>query len=143
MVLRKHTLFIFHYSESPLDIMSHSFEDCLQRISKWNLYENTHGCSLNSNWQLISNLINKLNFDEKRPVKQAKVYSSDSLNQRPGHADLLIIGKAEILYAPMCTPYTAAVPQGQEDGLAWDHGVNKWRQEKRGRRKCHKKPRSL
>lgn len=63
MVLRKHTLFIFHYSESPLDIMSHSFEGCLQRIPQWNLYESTHGCSLYENWQLIYSFINKLSFD--------------------------------------------------------------------------------
>lgn len=75
---KTHTLFIFLYSESLLDIMSHPFEDSLWWISKWNLEE-----KLESHLQLRQQMC----CDEKRSTTRAKVCSSHSLNQRLGRAE--------------------------------------------------------
>lgn len=142
MVVRKHTLFIFHYSICPLDAMSHPFEDSMWWISKWNPEEST--AARGKPWQLICTFINRWSRDEKMQHESGQSLFSSFIKSKAwtqrrtyrGHMSGIIKKKPSVHPCYVCT---AAVPQGQEDSLPGDHGVNVGRLESRW--KSHKKSR--
>lgn len=76
----------FSFGESPLDIMSHSFEDVSSNHVKLPaMIFSMESIRIHSRLQLIYSSVNKLiNPDEKRPMNQDNVYSPHSLYQGPG-----------------------------------------------------------